>query len=238
MKLHQLSQNEMNHLLPGQRAMQDKLLGIDASGATETETVTSGACSVTIPVTHLSCTGTQAFTLADGLFAGQEKIILCTVAATTPIGTLTIATPETTAGMVVSATHVFNAVNQSMHLVWSGTKWRVLRTNRAGAIAPVCGTTVLTGFTLNRLYSLSVTGTVVSGTTKGVPDGQFPGDRCYVGCSVAASTPVGSIAGTYLTLANVAATDLQAIGATTDTVTLEWTGTAWLIVANSGVTVA
>jgi hypothetical protein len=33
-------------------------------------------------------------------------------------------------------------------------------------------------------------------------------------------------------------TDLQAIGATTDTVTLLWTGAAWLIIANSGITVA
>jgi len=49
---------------------------------------------------------------------------------------------------------------------------------------------------------------------------------------------VGNINFTGLTLANVAATDLQAIGATTDTVSLEWNGVAWLVTANSGVTVA
>lgn len=238
MKFQQFSSDDINHVVPGQRAIQDKLLGLDATNGAESETVTSGTLSATMPVSYLSVTGTQAYTLADGIFPGQEKVVQCTVAASTPVGTLTITTPETTTGMVVSATHVFNTVGQAIHFVWSGTKWRIHRTRRAGVTVPVIGTTVLTGFTLNANYSTSVTGTVSSTGTKAIPDGQYPGDLCYVGCSVAASTPIGNINFTGLTLANVAATDLQAIGALTDTVTLQWTGTAWLVTANSGITVA
>lgn len=228
------SQDMINHMLPGQRAMQDTLL------ASDKETVTSGAVSTTAMFTDLSVTGTQAYTLADGPagIAGMRKLIKCTVAATTPAGTLTITSPETTAGMVTAATFVFDTVGQELHLLWSGTKWRCTGLRRAGVKITTVGTTVLTGFNLCHNLSCSVTGTVSSTTTKSVPDGQFPGDYLVVSCSTAASTPIGNINFTGLTLANVAATDLQAIGATTDTVTLTWNGVAWLVVANSGITVA
>lgn len=236
MKLHQLSQEEMNQLVPGQRTIQDKLLGI--SGGGESETVTSGALALNTPISFISCTGTQAYTLAAGTFAGQEKLIICSVAASTPIGTLTVSSPSATAGSVLSATHVFNTVGQALHLMWTGSAWRALRTWRAGTVVPIIGTTVLTGYTLNQLYACSVTETVVSATTKGLPDGQFPGDRCTVGCSAVSGTPVGSITFTGISTANAAKTDLQAIGATTDYVVLEWNGLAWVVLVNSGITVA
>lgn len=239
MKLYQLSQDEMNHLLPGQRTIQDKLLG--NSGGEEIEAVSaSGACSPTVPITLLTVSGTKAYTLADGPTGldGLEKVIKCVSAASTPLGTLTIASPETATGLAVSSTHVFTSAGQELHLMWTGTKWQVKQSVRAGTQVAVVGTTVLTGYTLAKLYDCQVTATVSSTGTKSLPDGQFPGDRCYVGCSVAASTPIGNINFTGSTLAGGAVTDLQAIGATTDTVTLEWTGTAWLVVANSGITVA
>lgn len=238
MQLQQLTQEQANHLLPGQGDMQDALRGL-SSGGTEVETVSAaGAISVSIPTTHLSVTGTVAYTLADGTFAGQRKTILCTVAATSPLGTVTIASPETLAGYVVSATHVFDTVSQGLELIWSGTKWRCLRTRRAGAMVPVIGTTVLTGFTLTANYATSVTATVSSTGNKSIPDGQYPGDTCVVGCSVAASTPIGNINFSGVDTANVARTDLQAIGALADTVTLVWNGLKWLVVANVGITVA
>lgn len=203
-----------------------------------TDTLTSGTILLTTSVTELSVTGTVAFTLPNGTAAGQRKRLICTVAASIPVGTLTVTTPEDTAGIVCPSTFVFNNVGQEIDFVWSGSKWRCVRTKRAGVIVPVIGTTVLTGFNLNVLYSTSVTGTVVSATTKGVPNGAFVGDLCYVGCSVAASIPVGSITFTGLTFANVAATDIQAIGALTDVVTLLWTGSAWLVTANVGCTIA
>jgi hypothetical protein len=202
------------------------------------DTATSGTVSLTTANTDLSVTGTVAFTLPDGTVAGQRKRVTCAVAATTPIGTLTVTSPSAVAGMVCPATFVFNTVGQWVEFVWTGTVWRVVRTQRAGVTIPVIGTTVLTGFHLNHTYSCSVTGTVVSATTRSLPNGTYPGDFCIVACSTAASIPVGSIAGTYVTLANAAATDLQAIGATTDTATLSWNGSAWLIITATGITVA
>jgi hypothetical protein len=202
------------------------------------DTATSGTISLTTRVTNLSVTGTVAFTLPNGTIAGQRKRVLCTVAASIPAGTLTVTTPEDTAGIVCPSTFIFDTVGQAIDFIWSGTKWRVEKTTRAGVKTAVVGTTVLTGFNLCQHLALSVTGTVSSTTTMGIPNGAYPGDVLYVGQSVAASIPVGSITGTYVTLASVAATDLQAWGALTDTVTLNWRGAAWLIVANSGVTVA
>jgi hypothetical protein len=199
---------------------------------------TAGAVSLSTETTYLDVTGTMAFTLAAGTVTGQKKRLVCTTAATTPLGTVTITSPETATGMVCPATLTFDTVGQSVDLRWSGSKWRIERARRAGVLIVVVGTTVLTGFHLAHTYSTSVTGTVSSTGNRALPDGLFPGDQCIVACSTAAATPIGNINFTGLTLANVAATDLQAIGATTDTVTLTWTGTKWLVIANSGITVA
>ena len=51
---------------------------------------------------------------------------------------------------------------------------------------------------------------VSSTTTKSIPNGIIPGEVVVVSQSTAASIPVGNINFTGLTLANVAATDLQA----------------------------
>jgi hypothetical protein len=202
------------------------------------EVVTSGALNLNKPIHELSVTGTQAYTLAAGTTTGQRKRIICTVAASIPVGTLTITSPEDTAGIVCPTTFIFDTVGQSVELVWTGTKWRCARTQRAGAKTAVVGTTALTGFNLCHQLLLSVTGTVSSTGANAIPNGAYPGDRLIVGQSVAASIPVGNINFTGFTLAGVAATDLQAWGALTDTVTLEWRGTGWVVAANSGVTVA
>jgi hypothetical protein len=202
------------------------------------DTATSGTISLTTRITNLSVTGTVAFTLPNGTIAGQRKRVLCTVAASTPAGTLTVTTPEDTAGIVCPSTFVFHAVGQAIDFIWSGTKWRVEKTTRAGVKIATVGTTALTGFSLCHNLSLSVTGTVSSTGANAIPNGTYPGDLLIVSQSTAASTPIGNINFAGLTLANVAATDLQAWGATTDTVTLTWNGLAWLVIANSGVTVA
>lgn len=238
MKLHQLTQDEMNHLVPGQRTIQDKLLGIQGSGSESEAISASGVLDPATPISYLTVSGTKAYTLADGTFSGQDKIILCVSAASTPLGTVTIATPETATGMAVNAAPVFTSAGQMLHLRWSGSKWRCVSATRAGTQVCVLGTTVLTGLCMAKLYDCQVDGTKDSTTTKALPDGLFPGDRCYIGCSSATNTPIGSIDFVGSTLAGAAVTHLQAIGATTDTVTLEWTGTKWLVVANAGITVA
>lgn len=208
-------------------------------GSTVDAVSAAGALSTTALVSELTVSGTMAFTLAAPTVAGQRKRIVCVSAASTPLGTVTISSPDDTSGFVCPSTMVFTAAGQAVELVaTSALKWRVRMVNRAGVQVLVIGTTVTTGMVLAHHYSCSVTGTVSSTGTKALPNGLVAGDRCIVGCSVAASIPVGNINFTGLTLANVAATDLQAIGATTDTVTLEWNGAAWLVAANSGITVA
>ncbi len=209
---------------------------LDFAGTSDT--ATSGTLSLTTFNTDVSVTGTVAFTLPNGTTTGQRKRVTCVVAATTPLGTLTITSPSAVAGMVCPSTIVFTNVGQWAEFYWTGSVWRVVRTQRAGVKIPVIGTTALTGHVLTHTYSCSVTGTVSSTGANALPNGTYPGDSCIVACSTAASIPVGNINFTGVTLANVAATDLQAIGATTDTVTLTWNGAAWLVIANSGVTVA
>jgi hypothetical protein len=83
--------------------------------------VTVGAISLFTRSTNLSVTGTKAYTLADGLFEGQRKSLYCTVAATTPDGTIT---PVTLAG---GATLDVDAVSESYELEWhEADGWNVL----------------------------------------------------------------------------------------------------------------
>jgi hypothetical protein len=175
------------------------------------ETKTSGAVSLTIPRTNLSVTGTVGFTLADGTIVGQTKVFECTVAASSPIGTLTIATPLSGE----PATHVFNALDQELELIWQTGGWHITRKKRAG-LSPimVVGTTSFTGLDMNDTYRLSITGTV--GST--LPDATVGDEGAVITltCTTAATCPAGTITGTYLTTGNAAATG-AAINATTDT---------------------
>jgi len=90
----------------------------------------------------------------------------------------------------------------------------------------VVGTDVLTGNDMVDTYNLSITGTVSSTTTKGIPDGQLAGESIWLRCTTAASTPNGSIAITAKTFAGAAAT-AAAVNATTDYEYLRWDGAAW-----------
>ena len=213
----------------------------DAIGQGVDALTAAGAASLTAYETTLAVSGTMAFTLAAPTVAGQRKRITCISAASTPLGTVTVTSPDDTTGFVLPSTIVFTAAGQSIELVaTSALKWRANSLRRAGVQILVVGTTVTTGMIMAQNYSLSVTGTVSStaGSNRGIPAGIIPGEIIVVSQSTAASIPVGNIEGVFLTLANVTATDLQAWGATTDTVTLQWNGARWLVIANSGVTVA
>lgn len=212
--------------------------GVDAVSA-------AGALDVAKWITELTVSGTKAYTLAAPTIAGQRKRIVCVSAASTPLGTVTLTSPDDTAGFVCATAFTFTAVGQAIELVaTSGLKWRCTRVQRSGKQASVVGTTVLTGLNLAQIYSLSVTGTVVSDSTKGLPNGSAVGERCNIVCDTAALSPIGSIAGTYKNMLGAAATDIQAIGvvasatAVGDMVTLEWDGAAWQVIFLAGVTFA
>ena len=82
---------------------------------------TSGEIDITTPVSFLSVTGSVSFSLPAGS-TGQIKILVCTVAASTPVGTLT---------PIASArdgydTIIFNETGQSATLIYENSGWIVL----------------------------------------------------------------------------------------------------------------
>ena len=82
---------------------------------------TTGEIDVTTPVSFISVTGTTTFTLPAGT-TGQIKILVCTVAASTPVGTLT---PIASANDGYD-TIIFNEVGQSATLIYENSGWIVI----------------------------------------------------------------------------------------------------------------
>lgn len=221
------SRDMLNHFLPGQQAMQDIAAGTDVESVSA-----SGAISTTVRNTELAVSGTAAYTLADGPagIAGRVKVITCVSAASTPLGTLTITSPDTTTGFVCPSTFLFTTAGQSLTLMWTGTKWRCIAKQRAGVTALVVGTTVTTGIANMTHLDLSVTGTVSSTTAanRGIPNGAAVGELLAITVSTAASTPAGTIQGVFQTKAGAnTGTSLATFGAVTDQAVLEWNGSAW-----------
>ena len=95
---------------------------------------TVGEIDVTTPVSFLSITGSTTFSLPVGS-VGQIKILVCTVAASTPVG---VVTPEASANDGYDVI-TFTKVGQSATLIYSNSGWIILsvntefaRTSRAG----------------------------------------------------------------------------------------------------------
>ncbi len=214
--------------------------GVDAISA-------AGACDLAKYVTELTVSGTKAYTLAAPTVAGQRKRIACVAATATPLGTVTISSPDDTAGFVCAGAFTFTDVGQAIDLIaTTALKWRAIRVQRAGgaADAVVVGTTVLTALNLWIRYCCSVTDTVASSTTKGLPNGSAVGERCVVTCSTAGGTPIGSIDGAFTGMIGTAYTHLGAIGVVAsatvvgDCAVLEWTGAAWAVLFQNGCTLS
>ena len=214
--------------------------GIDAVSA-------AGALSLTTYLTELTVSGTKAYTLAAPTVAGQRKRIVCVSAASTPLGTVTISSPDTTTGFACASAFTFTDVGQAIELVaTSGLLWRATRVQRAGgaANAVVVGTTPLTGLNLWIRYCCSVTNTVSSTGANALPNGSAVGERCIVTCSAVSGTPVGSIDGVFTGMIAEAYTHLGAIGVVAsatvvgDCAVLEWTGSAWAVIYQNGCTLS
>jgi len=95
---------------------------------------TVGEIDVTTPVSFLSVTGSTTFSLPAGS-VGQIKMLICTVAASTPVG---VVTPEASANDGYDVIN-FTKVGQSATLIYSNSGWIILsvntefaRTSRAG----------------------------------------------------------------------------------------------------------
>jgi hypothetical protein len=201
-----------------------------------------GALSLERVFSELSIDGTDAFTLAAPTRVNQEKVITVVAAANTPAGTLTITDPDDTAGFVNRATYFFDTVGQQIRLrATSALKWRCVGITRAGGVVDnvVVGTTAITN-KMWQSYNLSVTGTVNST----LPNGTCVGERIAINCTTAALSPIGGLAGTFKGALAAAYTALGAIGVvasttvTGDMALLEWSGTAWVVIYQTGCTLS
>ena len=82
---------------------------------------TTGEIDVTTPVSFLSVTGSTTFSLPAGTI-GQIKMLVCTVAASTPSG---VVTPVASANDGYN-TITFNEVGESVTLIWENSGWIVI----------------------------------------------------------------------------------------------------------------
>ena len=109
-------------------------LGLTATPAT----VTSGAIDITTPITYDSVPGTQAYSLAAGA-QGQIKILVCTVAGSTPVG---VVTPAASANDGYN-TITFKNVGETATLIYANSGWMILSLGGTSA-AIAAGTSPLT----------------------------------------------------------------------------------------------
>ncbi len=210
---------------------------------------TAAVLNLTVVRTSFKISGTMTATLPNGTFEGQRKIITVDSAASTPAMTLTVTTPDATTGYVCAGTFFMDTAGQEIEFQWTtpsgGTAaWRAIRVKRAGGVADnvVVGTTVLTGKNMWLRYNCSVTATVTSTGANALPNGSAVGEQIWITNTTAASTPVGSIDGTFTSGLAAAFTHCGAIGvvasatAVGDSCLLTWTGAAWDCVYQSGIT--
>lgn len=192
-------------------------LGVGSNYISGSETLTTGGAASLLTVnTYLEVTGTDAISLADGLYVGQRKWFECTVAASTPVGTLT---PATVFG-TEPATWVFKAVGQGVGLEWTATGWKAYRVQAAGQDTPAAASTI------NQLFmthAIAITGTQDWVLGSGTVPGQIQNFKVLS----AASTPVGTISGLFYDEDSSAdGVDIQ-LDAAADMASVVWDGARW-----------
>ena len=194
----------------------------------------SGAIDLTTEITTLAITGTDAYSLADGLYTGQRKIIRCISAASVPVG---VVTPTTTSVLwsqgTVPTTLTFNTAGQEATLEWQADGWAVIATKQAGL-----ETVAHTG-TANPLcaqHSLAVDGT----DDAIIPSGMFTGELSYWTVISAANTPIQTISGLFYDedgSADGIDVNFNAAAAA-NCVLLRWGGERWIMVNHINATIS
>lgn len=86
-----------------------------AGGAGNPEDISASGVLSTTLTTRLAVSGTKAYTLADGAFAGQRKRIYCLSAASTPVG---VVTPAHASGFT---SLTFSTANGDVDLEWDSS---------------------------------------------------------------------------------------------------------------------
>lgn len=185
-------------------------------GGLETVSV-AGAVAPGVYETHLSVTGTVAYTMGDGNHVGQRKRITCTVAATSPAGTVTLNDAFGTEPLA----HVFNTVGQTIEWEWTATGWKIVHYVPAGVeVVAAAGT----ANPLNLLHTVVIADTVdfILGA------GLVPGQRSHWIATSNSGTPVGTISGLFYDEDGSADGIDVLMNAGGDSAFLEWTGARWL----------
>jgi len=205
----------------------------------EVEAVSASGAFATSGTTEVTISGTKAYTLAAPEYARQLKRVVVVSAGSTPAGTLTVSSPDDTAGFVCPATFFMD--NKGQELIFEATsalKWRCIKKVRTGVKALVIGTTVTTGICDMSHVDVSVTGTVASTSTKALPDGAAVGETVSITCSTAAGTPHGDLGGTFVKKDGTAGTLLDDFTLVTDNALLMWNGSAWKPLVLAGTTLS
>jgi hypothetical protein len=105
---------------------------------------TTGEIDVTTPVSFLSITGSTTFSLPAGTI-GQVKVLVCTVAASTPLGVLT----PVASGNDGYDTITFSEVGESVTLIYENSGWIVLSRTTPSQVASTGATASGTTYTLS-----------------------------------------------------------------------------------------
>lgn len=178
----------------------------------------AGALDPDVYLTELSVTGTKAYTLADGTYAGQRKAILCVAAASTPAGTVTIATMS---GSRTNVAYVFGAVGQRLELEWTSGGWREREVRAAGRDVPAAASTINPLFAFHDI--------AISGTQDWIlPSGTCVGQIQTFAVSSAAAIPAGTISGLFYDEDGSAdGVDIN-FNAVADMATVQWDGARWI----------
>lgn len=194
----------------------------------------SGTINATTEITTLAVTGTDAYTLSDGLYVGQRKIVRCISASGSPVGVITPTTVSAAWSQgTIPATLTMNTAGQEVTYEWQSDGWAVVAIKQAG-VEVVAHTG--TSNPLVAIHQLTV-----SGTDDGIiPSGMFTGQMDYWTVTTATATPIQSISGLFYD------EDGSADGidvnfnpaAAGDNVLLRWSGTRWFMVNHINATIS
>jgi hypothetical protein len=195
--------------------MVGELAGTEGGGIeTVVGTVGGAALSIDIETSFLSVTGTVGFTLGDGKRLGQRKVLECTVAATVPVGTVTI---NDRFGSE-QATWVFTEVGQRLELIWTTTGWKVDAIRSAGTESLAAAATA-NPLCLIHLVNLDAANDYIQ------PSGVIPGQKSiWIATAGANASTVSGLF--YDEDGSADGVDIT-MNAAADTASLEWVGGRW-----------
>lgn len=207
--------------------------GSNRSSASGVQALTdSGAINATTEITTLAVTGTDAYSMADGLYVGQRKIVRCILATGTPHG---VVTPTTVSAYAIGGTQPasvdFMVAGQEVEYEWHADGWAIVNIVCAGVEAVTAGQA---GNPLFQVHTAAIADTVDFLVTAGI----YAGQKSRWVASANSGTPVGTLSGLfYLTTGAATGVDVN-FNAASDAVDLEWSGARWFATSLTSATIS